>query len=119
LLLFKINGILSFSDQLRALKHKSNGLQKDRPPLIFKNCRSCNCTLGITGKLSMASTAMAGISNPIPRWRGFNLLDYFSPMPPKGKSSAATTEDDFRWMSDWGFDFVRIPKVNSPIPISI
>jgi len=67
----------------------------------------------------MASTAMAGISNPIPRWRGFNLLDYFSPMPPKGKSSAATTEDDFRWMSDWGFDFVRIPKINSPIPISI
>jgi endoglucanase len=45
----------------------------------------------------------------IPRWRGFNLLDYFTPAPGRGANRAATTEDDFRWMSDWGFDFVRLP----------
>jgi len=46
-------------------------------------------------------------ANPIPRWKGFNLLDYFSPR--HGGSSNRTTDDDFRWMRDWGFDFVRLP----------
>jgi aryl-phospho-beta-D-glucosidase BglC (GH1 family) len=47
--------------------------------------------------------------NPLPRWKGFNLLDFFSPVPPNNPGQSATKEDDFRWMSDWGFDFVRIP----------
>lgn len=45
--------------------------------------------------------------NPIPQWKGFNLLDFFSPDP--GQSRRQTTEDNLRWMRDWGFDFVRIP----------
>jgi aryl-phospho-beta-D-glucosidase BglC (GH1 family) len=45
----------------------------------------------------------------LPRWRGFNLLDFFSPTPSRGANRNKTTEDDFRWMSDWGFDFVRLP----------
>jgi endoglucanase len=49
------------------------------------------------------------VQNVIPRWRGFNLLDFFTPYPPSLDESYATTEDDFRWMRDWGFDFVRIP----------
>jgi aryl-phospho-beta-D-glucosidase BglC (GH1 family) len=44
--------------------------------------------------------------NPLPRWRGFNLLDYFTPNP---SSRGKTTDDDFKWMVDWGFDFVRLP----------
>lgn len=40
----------------------------------------------------------------LPRWRGFNLLDFFTT-----KSSGDISEDDFRWISDWGFDFVRLP----------
>lgn len=47
--------------------------------------------------------------NKLPRWRGFNLLDYFSPFPPDPASPNRTKEDDFKWMADWGFDFVRIP----------
>lgn len=47
--------------------------------------------------------------NPLPRWKGFNLLDFFSPQPPRNKGAGQTTEEDFKWMSDWGFDFVRIP----------
>jgi len=46
--------------------------------------------------------------NLLPRWKGFNLLDFFSPVPPSDNRDR-TNEDDFRWMSDWGFDFVRIP----------
>jgi len=42
--------------------------------------------------------------NPIPRWRGFNLVEMLG-----AKSKAEFNEDDFRWISDWGFDFARIP----------
>ncbi len=40
----------------------------------------------------------------IPRWRGFNLLDMFTM-----RSKGDWAEDDFRWMRDFGFDFVRLP----------
>lgn len=59
--------------------------------------------------------AQKGISAPqkaknrLPRWKGFNLLDFFSAVSPRNPSSSKTTEDDLKWMSDWGFDFVRIP----------
>jgi endoglucanase len=58
------------------------------------------------GAAAVAGATGAG-SNPIPRWKGFNLLDFFSPR--HGGSSNRTTDDDFRWMRDWGFDFVRLP----------
>lgn len=45
--------------------------------------------------------------NPLPQWKGFNILDFFSPNP--ANSFQVTTEEDLKWMSDWGFDFVRIP----------
>src|SRR5438552_6516355 len=47
------------------------------------------------------------LSNPLPEWRGFNLLDFFSPDPAHNHYS--TTEEHCKWMQDWGFDFVRIP----------
>lgn len=55
------------------------------------------------------SSAEAGKSgrNPLPRWRGFNLTDFNSPNPGSGRRG--TTEDDLKWMVDWGFDFVRLP----------
>ena len=49
----------------------------------------------------------APLKNKLPRWRGFNLLDFFSPNP--ANSRPATTEEKLKWMHDWGFDFVRIP----------
>ena len=45
----------------------------------------------------------------LPRWRGFNLLELFSRDGPEDRRSGAFREDDFRWIADWGFDFVRIP----------
>lgn len=47
--------------------------------------------------------------NKLPRWKGFNLLDFFSPAPPRNPGANRTTEEDLKWMADWGFDFVRIP----------
>jgi len=49
-----------------------------------------------TGK-SVAQTAL-------PRWRGFNLLEMFTM-----RSRGDWQEDDFRWMRDFGFNFVRLP----------
>jgi endoglucanase len=47
------------------------------------------------------------LNNPLPAWRGFNLLDFYSPDPSHNHHS--TIEDHFKWMQDWGFDFIRIP----------
>ncbi len=44
------------------------------------------------------------VQTVLPRWRGFNLLEMFTT-----RSKGDFHEDDFRWMSDWGFDFARIP----------
>jgi endoglucanase len=45
--------------------------------------------------------------NKLPKWKGFNLLDYFNPNPESARPH--TQEEYFKWMSDWGFNFVRIP----------
>ena len=51
----------------------------------------------------------------IPRWRGFNLCEMFvtadDPRWPDMTVSprGAFVEDHFRWISDWGFNFVRLP----------
>lgn len=45
--------------------------------------------------------------NRLPRWKGFNLLDFFGPDPLANRN--ITAEEHFKWMRDWGFDFVRIP----------
>ena len=75
---------------------------------FIKNSALATGALGLAGHAAFATPSMPKIQNPIPRWRGFNLLDYFSPRP-GSNPSARTTDDDFRWMRDWGFDFVRLP----------
>ena len=40
----------------------------------------------------------------LPRWRGFNILGLFS-----SSSPGEWEEDDFRWIAELGFDFVRLP----------
>ena len=39
----------------------------------------------------------------LPRWRGFNLTEMC------GTRSGVFVEDDFRWIAELGFDFVRLP----------
>lgn len=67
------------------------------------------------GFLATAAAAPAALAidppaqTAIPRWRGFNLLDYFQALPRDGGRPKATPEDYFKWVRDWGFNFVRIP----------
>jgi aryl-phospho-beta-D-glucosidase BglC (GH1 family) len=61
------------------------------------------------GNAALGSVLQPSIKNAIPRWRGFNLLDYFGANAPKGDDRSKSTKEDFKWMVDWGFDFVRLP----------
>jgi len=44
------------------------------------------------------------MTNKMPKYMGFNLLDMFT-MRSKGEFQ----ENDFKFMADWGFNFVRLP----------
>lgn len=76
--------------------------------IFLKNSAIAAAGLTIAGNAALSATAIPA-KNKLPRWKGFNLLDFFSPTPPRNPGSDVTTDDDLKWMSDWGFDFVRIP----------
>jgi len=66
--------------------------------LVF-SCGSAN-----TG----SPAAAAPVSQPdIPLWRGFNLLNMF--YKGGGERDSHFNEEDFKMMSEWGFNFARIP----------
>jgi endoglucanase len=56
---------------------------------------------------ALSASPFSPQANKLPKWKGFNLLDFFTPNPLQ--SRPATPEDHLKWMSDWGFDFVRLP----------
>jgi len=65
-----------------------------------------------TGSKTDSSKFKASTKNP--RWYGFNLLEYFSTDPDwmkyfPYKNDGLFLEDDFRWIRDWGFNWVRLP----------
>jgi len=74
-----------------------------------------------TAGLAAASLAAGGSCAPqpgdetgpaqtaLPRWRGFNMLSFFQAFDRGERSDGMVSEDDLRWMRDWGFDFLRIP----------
>lgn len=51
-----------------------------------------------------AQPAQPRAQTAIPRWRGFNLLEMFTM-----RSRGDFREDDFKWIRDFGFNFVRFP----------
>jgi endoglucanase len=64
------------------------------------------------GAAAAAPAALAQVPpmNPLPRWRGFNLLDLFQALPLNPEAAPRpVTEDELRWIRDWGFNFLRIP----------
>jgi len=50
------------------------------------------------------SPSKIGLQGPLPCWHGFNLQEMYL-----NDSKGDFQENDFRWISDWGFDFVRFP----------
>ncbi|MDO5571553.1 MAG: cellulase family glycosylhydrolase [Bacteroidales bacterium] len=65
----------------------------------------------IAESLTNLSTKKDNIKNNLPCWRGFNALDFFRPehYSRLKDSNDVTSDDDLKWMADWGFDFLRIP----------
>jgi endoglucanase len=47
--------------------------------------------------------------NVLPRWRGFNLMEFFQAFSVSKQDAGQIRENDLKWMRDWGFDFVRLP----------
>ncbi len=45
----------------------------------------------------------------LPRWRGFNLTNFFQALSRGEEGQGQLREDDLRWIRDWGFDFIRLP----------
>lgn len=65
-------------------------------------------TAGVMLSQNPASAHMIpAVKNKLPKWKGFNILDYFSPNPSNQRNG--TQEEHFKWMRDWGFDFIRLP----------
>jgi endoglucanase len=52
----------------------------------------------------VADRGEGDLARRLPKWRGFNLLEKFNV-----GNNRPFVEDDFRWMAEWGFDFVRLP----------
>jgi aryl-phospho-beta-D-glucosidase BglC (GH1 family) len=69
--------------------------------------RNTGLAFGTVAAESAGAAQLAQPRNPLPHWKGFNFLDFFNPDPDKARP--ATPEILFRWMRDWGFDFVRVP----------
>ncbi|GAB3717357.1 cellulase family glycosylhydrolase [Spirosoma flavus] len=75
---------------------------------FIQNTSLLAAALSATGTDLLAAPLQRSVAkNKLPKWKGFNLLDFFSPDP--ANSRPATKEDYFKWMQDWGFDFVRLP----------
>ncbi len=55
------------------------------------------------------SPQAADRKNGIPRWRGFNLTNFFQAFSKGEHSEGMVREDDLQWIRDWGFDYVRLP----------
>jgi aryl-phospho-beta-D-glucosidase BglC (GH1 family) len=68
---------------------------------------STAATTTLLAGASLQAEAPAKSGNPFPRWRGFNLTDFNSPNPAPARWG--TTDEDLKWMIDWGFDFIRLP----------
>ena len=73
---------------------------------FVKNSGLIAAGISVSGTSALTSITLKP-GNKLPKWKGFNLLDFFSPNPTSAKLS--TTEEHLKWMQDWGFDFVRLP----------
>jgi len=85
-----------------------SGNDIDRRAFI-RNTAMAATTVAFTRDLPLKFLKSSAAKNKLSRWKGFNLLDYFSPTPGRNSEINKTTEDDLKWMADWGFDFVRLP----------
>lgn len=65
-------------------------------------------SLALGAPLPSAHSAELPLPRPekLPRWRGFNLLEKFTK---RNDDNPPFSERDFAWISEFGFNFVRLP----------
>ena len=61
------------------------------------------------GTVAPAAPERKPAQTAIPRWRGFNLIDFFQAFDRGERSAGMVSEHDLKWIRDWGFDFIRLP----------
>jgi endoglucanase len=78
--------------------------------------RGLSNNMNLTGTFPGSAEGWSSSPSPAnnPKWYGFNLLEYFSTDPDwmkyfPYKNDGMFLEDDFRWIRDWGFNWVRLP----------
>jgi endoglucanase len=97
-----------FSKITRRTALKSLGLTAAAVALPIPLSSISNAQVSAKGNRTVSQTG------PNPKWYGFNLLEYFSTDPDwmkyfPYKNDGMFVEDDFRWIRDWGFNWVRLP----------
>jgi endoglucanase len=75
---------------------------------FLKTTVLCSAALTVGQGFTMAASRNPR-RNPLPRWRGFNLTDFFQAFSSGEEGQGMVREDDLRWIRDWGFDFIRLP----------
>ncbi len=78
-------------------------MQSDRREFL-KTAAAGAAAVALPHLAAAAKNAKSPAQTVLPRWRGFNLQNMFTM-----RSKGDWLEDDFRWMRDFGFDFVRLP----------
>lgn len=73
--------------------------------IFVKNTGLLAAGIGLTGSAALGMPHTP--KNKMPKWKGFNLVDFNTPNPRPDRRY--TTEEQLKWMRDWGFDFVRLP----------
>lgn len=81
---------------------------------VLQSMAGLAAAAALPGALQGLSAAAEPVKTINPKWYGFNLLEYFSTDPDwmkhfPYKDDGMFPEDDFKWMSDWGFNWVRLP----------
>lgn len=61
------------------------------------------------GQAADAAAPAPAAQTALPRWRGFNLVDFFQAFSRGEEGAGMVAEDDLRWIRDWGFDYIRLP----------
>ena len=72
----------------------------------FLTSAACAGAAAALSNLPLVAAEKAPNSAHLPLWRGFNLLEKFTF---REGGNPAFQEDDFRRMTDWGFNFARLP----------
>ncbi len=62
-----------------------------------------------TGPTGVLAADSKPAQTALPRWRGFNLLNFFQALGRSERNDGRIREDDCRMIRDMGFDFIRIP----------